>query len=311
MVDSIPRWLQWLGLILLVCSLGFLVERIWVYREWLIQWRPAVIQMLIAVIAIPVYASSQFLLSTAWCRLLRLGGGYMHQGLCHRIYGSTQIAKYLPGNMFHFAGRHIAGHSHGVGHFALISASIQEVLGVLVAAGLVGTTGMLVWHQEHHLLTPLTGGLILAGSLGGSLVLSLLINRKIPAEGEVRPSTNSAQTIISAYSLQLLFIVNTGFLVVAVTWSLSVPLSVMDAGAVITAFAVAWIAGFLTPGAPGGLGVREASLILLLTPVTGERNALAIAIVMRLITTLGDLVFFSLSSACGRCGGTERKESSE
>ena len=54
---------------------------------------------------------------------------------------------------------------------------------------------------------------------------------------------------------------------------------------------LAWLTGFLVPGASGGLGVREATMLLLLTPQIGEPTALALALSTRLITTLGDVLF--------------------
>jgi uncharacterized membrane protein YbhN (UPF0104 family) len=57
-------------------------------------------------------------------------------------------------------------------------------------------------------------------------------------------------------------------------------------------FASAWTAGYLLPGAPGGLGVREAVSIALLTPILGAGTAVALSITMRLSTTLGDGLAF-------------------
>lgn len=59
--------------------------------------------------------------------------------------------------------------------------------------------------------------------------------------------------------------------------------------------AVAWTAGFPTPGAPGGLCVREAVLPALPGPVTGDAAALA----WRLATLGGELVYFGSSFAGG------------
>ena len=53
-------------------------------------------------------------------------------------------------------------------------------------------------------------------------------------------------------------------------------------------FALAWVAGFLTPGAPGGLGVREAILVAALDPIYGGAPALAVTVCLRLVTTAGD-----------------------
>jgi uncharacterized membrane protein YbhN (UPF0104 family) len=50
------------------------------------------------------------------------------------------------------------------------------------------------------------------------------------------------------------------------------------------------------PGAPGGLGVREAALVTLLGATLGQSTVLLAAVMFRIITTLGDGLFFFLSA---------------
>jgi len=57
-------------------------------------------------------------------------------------------------------------------------------------------------------------------------------------------------------------------------------------------FAIAWIAGFVTPGAPAGLGVREAVLVMGLTPIYGSGMAVGLSVTLRIVTTLGDGLAF-------------------
>ena len=57
----------------------------------------------------------------------------------------------------------------------------------------------------------------------------------------------------------------------------------------------AWLAGFIIPGAPGGIGVREAVLIFFVTPIIGEPQSIAVAIALRFVTLLGDVCFFVIS----------------
>jgi len=57
-------------------------------------------------------------------------------------------------------------------------------------------------------------------------------------------------------------------------------------------FAVAWLAGYVAPGAPAGVGVREAGLVFLLTPLFNSGFSVAISLTLRLTTTIGDFVAF-------------------
>jgi hypothetical protein len=61
---------------------------------------------------------------------------------------------------------------------------------------------------------------------------------------------------------------------------------------VLGSMVVAWTAGFVTPGAPGGLGVRDALLVGMLTPAFGPAVSVGIALAFRIVTTLGDIVAF-------------------
>jgi uncharacterized membrane protein YbhN (UPF0104 family) len=58
----------------------------------------------------------------------------------------------------------------------------------------------------------------------------------------------------------------------------------------LAGFALAWTAGLVVPGAPGGLGVFEAVLLLRLGLQVPEAPLLAIALSYRLVATLADLL---------------------
>ena len=55
-------------------------------------------------------------------------------------------------------------------------------------------------------------------------------------------------------------------------------------------FALAWTLGLVVPGAPGGLGVFEAALLLRLGALVPEAPLLAIALSYRVVTSLADLL---------------------
>jgi glycosyltransferase 2 family protein len=68
----------------------------------------------------------------------------------------------------------------------------------------------------------------------------------------------------------------------------------------IGGFAFAWCAGFLVVLAPAGAGVREFVLIALLGPRIGLGGATAIALVSRVLLTLGDLISAGLAALLAR-----------
>ncbi|TLY33094.1 MAG: DUF4175 domain-containing protein [Ignavibacteria bacterium] len=61
-------------------------------------------------------------------------------------------------------------------------------------------------------------------------------------------------------------------------------------------FTLAWLLGFVMPGASGGIGVREAVIVGLFGSSLGTGVAAGLAIVLRLITVVGDLLTFTIAS---------------
>jgi len=77
------------------------------------------------------------------------------------------------------------------------------------------------------------------------------------------------------------------------------PLSLSNASLWLSfggAYVLAWLAGFVTPGAPAGLGIRELVLLFLLQGLVGGPDLLLVILLGRVITVSGDLVFFILAS---------------
>ena len=85
-----------------------------------------------------------------------------------------------------------------------------------------------------------------------------------------------------------MFFIGSGLLVVALCKSLAGANRVME---LIGIGSAAWLVGFVVPGAPGGLGVREAVLIAGLSAVAlPATEATAVALAYRFVTMVGDVL---------------------
>lgn len=82
-------------------------------------------------------------------------------------------------------------------------------------------------------------------------------------------------------------------------WTLAVRLGAPEGKTVLLAiggFAFAWCIGFLFVLAPAGAGIRDVLVIAFLGPLVGTGAATAIALVSRILMTIGDLVMAGLSA---------------
>ncbi|MEB3242139.1 MAG: lysylphosphatidylglycerol synthase domain-containing protein [Cyanobacteriota bacterium] len=73
----------------------------------------------------------------------------------------------------------------------------------------------------------------------------------------------------------------------------------------LSGFALAWTLGLVVPGAPGGLGVFEAALLLRLSLVVPEPALLAVALSYRLVVTAADLLAAGLVGLDEKMAGLE------
>ena len=61
---------------------------------------------------------------------------------------------------------------------------------------------------------------------------------------------------------------------------------------VASAAILAWLAGYLTPGAPGGIGPREAALLFLLADQVAPADLILATLLFRVVTIAGDVICF-------------------
>ena len=116
-----------------------------------------------------------------------------------------------------------------------------------------------------------------------------------PVAPDIRPGWRVAGACYLAYVLNFV-LVGIGLWLVA----LSLPSGAVGAAGpvfFIGAFAASWVLGFLAPGAPAGLGVREALLAVWFAGVLAPADAVALIVMLRIATTLGDLLNFAWGSA--------------
>ena len=246
-------------------------------------------------------------MSTAWRQILALerppgpAAGY------HAVYGRSQIAKYLPGNCFHLVGRQLLGRELGHSQAALAMATLLE------AALLVALAASLAAPLARPWLGGWAASLPVAALAGLGLLCAgerLLPQRWWPLPGRA----GERGRLLAALACHGAFFA----LAAGLLWLLVATVSARAPGMpgplmCLAALACAWAAGFVVPGSPAGLGVREAVLILALEGALGAEAGTVVALALRLVTTAGDGVFCALALLLPlpqrRCGAGTVKQS--
>jgi uncharacterized membrane protein YbhN (UPF0104 family) len=270
------------GIGLAVVAGLFLARRIFQLQIWDHEVDFARIAPLLAVL-IPAYAAGVVLLALAWAWLV---GNAVTLRDSVRWYLMAQFGKYLPGNVAHLAGRHYMFAKAGVPQKTLLAAAVIEAA-LLVAAG--GSIAALFTPRQAIPLmaryVPLSGWL---WPVAAAAVCIAILAACFALLTRYMKTGARARLLVPALLYIAFFAVSGGVLGGSIA-ALS-PGAVAAHGwtGVIAACAAAWVAGFIIPGAPGGLGIRETVLALLLSPQYGSDTALVAALLYRGVTLSGD-----------------------
>jgi glycosyltransferase 2 family protein len=287
-------------LIIILLSFWFIGEKFWAHHNWLKTSALNFELLLTILICSIIYGSSEFLLSFAWRRLLIICGHKdISINICNKIYGKSQIAKYIPGNVFHVVGRHILGSQAGIKNIVLTGATIYEILGLISISLLIGFTGMVIFDLENVYFSLYHIILILFSTIVIISIITALAPYFISLRGIVLPYKGIWDTFINiskVYLFYFLFFLIAGLLL-AVIVNVFLEINFIVATKLVIIFSIAWVAGFIIPGAPGGIGVREAVIIFFITPIIGEAQSIAIAIALRFVTLFGDVWFLIISNS--------------
>lgn len=267
------------GRLITLAALVFVVLAL--YRQWseVSAWRPTLLQIWL-LLSLPIgYAAALMLLAFNWATIVTaVIGDTPPRALLLHSYTRTQIAKYVPGNIVHLVGRHMYLRDYGAAHRPLAIASLIELASLPVAAAIALTLvtptiemaglGLYVFDALVWVLPIVTAG--------GVYAIALLMPK------------NQRTRFVTVLACGAGFMVAQGIIFAVILAAVNGTFVI----AAIPAAILAWLAGFLTPGAPGGIAVREAVLVSLLAYVGMQDGVLLAAVLFRFVTTAGDLVLF-------------------
>jgi len=302
------RALSYLGNALVLASIGYLIIKIESHYRELPNMQFDLHSTISLVVAVAFYLISAYCLSYIWVLLLRGGNVILPIKDAYVIVGRSQIGKYLPGNIFHFISRYSLGTHYGIPAEAIIlSMSIETALLAITATiitiiGLMGGDIELSWFS-HYAAQNSSKYVILTIILG--LIVLVLISRRI--RGWIKPRLvylhpGRIAAVMLIYAIVLMLNGALIFILINTIWdvNVSIPWYRYAFG-----FSCAWLIGFIVPGAPGGIGVREAVIVVLFGREIGGAPAIGLAILLRIITSVSDLITFGFAFWLGRMRNIE------
>ena len=224
-----------------------------------------------------------------------------------QVYLKTNIAKYLPGNVWHYYGRILAARNAGVSpNIATLSVLLEPL--IMAASALIV---VLLSIQS----------IAIQGSLRGLLLIVLatilialhprFLNLAIRFFSRLKLKSSTTNSVdVKTFQVQgypwrpllgylgFIGLRGAGFLLTVLALS-SVEISQIPL--LIGAFSLAWLVGLVVPVAPGGLGVFEVTAIAMLQHSFSAGLVVSAIAFYRLISILAETVAAGLATLDRRC----------
>lgn len=234
-----------------------------------------------------------------WSWLLSAAGHPQPVRWATVTYLRTNIAKYLPGNVWHFFRRVRACQDRQIPLGAALLSVVLEAVLMVASACLLASTGFPLsgWH-----LIPIVPLLVVIHPRFLNPVLAKMALGKAKTFGRLSQRDADAAppppTTLGRYPFGPLvgefgFVMLRGAGFVGCVLALYQP-ALSEMPLIVAAFAVAYVAGLVVPGAPGGIGVFEATALGLLQNQLPSGVIFGAVAIYRLVSTgaeaLGGLV---------------------
>jgi uncharacterized membrane protein YbhN (UPF0104 family) len=237
-----------------------------------------------------------------WRLLIAGFGSPLPARAAARVMFIGQLGKYVPGSVWPVLAQMELGTRHQVPRHRSASASVLTMLLTLLAGLLVALVTLpFVSGSTSYwwvfLVVPVLLVCLHPKLLNRVLDRMLRMTKRPPLEQPL-----AGRAIAGALAWALGSWVCYGLQIWLMVIRLGAP---YGTGALLATggFAFAWCVGFVVVFAPAGAGVRDIVLVAILSPTLGVGNATAVALVSRILLTVGDLLTAAVAAGLGRRSG--------
>ena len=293
------RLLNWLGVAISIVCVCFFAHSIAHHWKAIADARWNAQSWTTLAIATAMYVSTYCTSAFAWNSSLQALRHPLEYLVALRIQTISQFAKYLPGNVGQHVGRLVMTKRQGLPIEVILGSMLLDTLVILMAAALCS-------------LSVISLVLSVAGAQRARTIqileIAALVGTCVIISSALLPVTRSAvhrtfhhfrhlarfETIPLLTRALIAHVVSlfAGGIALYLLCGALTDRPVQHWLQVVGMYSAAWLLGFLMPGAPAGLGVREVVLLLGLGPIYGAETATAASAAMRVVTTIGDGLAF-------------------
>jgi glycosyltransferase 2 family protein len=259
------------------------------------------------VVAVLAGLTGMAVIGVNWVHLVHRAGAQVRLSRGMAWYFVGQLGKYVPGGIWPVVGRAEMAVRSDVSRRIAYTTTAASMFSTYFTAGLVGAA-LLPWALGAPAVLAIGVPVLLAGAVaatfhprvtGRLLAVSARLTKRQLLPGV--PSWRNTLITLARH-------IPAWIAIALATWVVAHALGFdIDLMLLIAATPASWLAGFVVIGLPGGLGVRESVFVALVATQATETEALAVALLARMVFVavdiLGALLSVAIASADDRMRG--------
>jgi uncharacterized membrane protein YbhN (UPF0104 family) len=278
-------------------ALAFIAWRIWkMGLDWSYVLQGRIIAGIFGLAL--VYMAMIYISAMAWKMVLQIWTvSKVPYSDASGVYVKANLGKYLPGNVMHFVERNLFGKRLGLSQLELALSSVFEIIIIIFVCAvfclpIIGKT-LLEWARQRDFVIQWWWFWIAGAVLAAVVVLFILLFRtKKSAVLRFARLTKQKKFWINGAKALLLYAVSAIMpsltVVVIINWM--EPVALAQIPMIMAVYLGSWLVGYVTPGAPGGLGVRESILLFGFGTMFTAQTILMSVVLQRLVSIIGDIL---------------------
>lgn len=303
---NVKKAIRYIGNLLTVIALVLLVRRLLsmdIDYSLLLEQR----QLLWTIVLVIAYSINVAAVFIPWRLILQFTAGKkVPMPVAQNVICKSNLLKYIPGNVFQYVGRNEIAVLYDLKHSSVALATILDisanVLGVLTVSVFCYAAGLQIGLQS--IMKYIDPTVLLIVAVVGCFLCVMIYRWKSAFVRKVM--SLCTWTNIRTYALCIAFYIGTGIYTgviyyLILTCVLGVEITTELTFIVIGAYQLSWLMGFITPGAPAGIGIRETVIVALLSAYITIDSVLLGIVLYRLANTIGDFLAFAISSVICLC----------
>jgi len=233
-----------------------------------------------------------------------------------KVYNNANIYKYIPGGVMLVLGRNqIAVETEGLGHAKVAIATLVEgilwAISALILSAIFSFEFLVIYIRQldFEYIWFVLGGIVLVAAL----VLYVLYRFRykilksvfnIDSKSDEKPANIKITKLLKRIPIMIAIVSLWGLSFTATMAILGQPMTLYLAVTLTGLYIMSWLIGFLTPGAPSGLGIREVLLLMFLGGLVNEDLLLSAVVIHRAIQVISDILAFAMARTYAAIGSS-------